>query len=270
MATSFLSRWSKRKLEESTRSDANYVQNVDATPSAVPNVIEQNETQDLQSDEASTLSSERSTDEPSNAEYNVALSSAEVAQSGDETLSSNETTLSTSQPENSDEEEPSIAALLVSEASESVKKAALRKLFLSEEFNVRDGLDDYDDDYSNLTSLSKEVADTLRDWVRDETEPELEEDAGQAHARQEERVAENNQEIPPSLDADKTDIHDVDTHETTHNASEDDGIHAEMNTSSREHADQEVSGSDTASLSDPHVDDLNQTNELGQNIPHKK
>ncbi|MCE1777230.1 DUF3306 domain-containing protein, partial [Enterobacter hormaechei] len=67
-------------------------------------------------------------------------------------------------------EEMSIANLLVSEASESVKKAALRKLFLSEEFNVRDGLDDYDDDYSNLKSLSEGVAETLRDWVKDKTE----------------------------------------------------------------------------------------------------
>jgi len=48
----------------------------------------------------------------------------------------------------------------------------LRKLFLSEEFNVRDGLDDYDDDYSNLKSLSEGVAETLRDWVKDKTEEE--------------------------------------------------------------------------------------------------
>ncbi|MFA0218111.1 DUF3306 domain-containing protein, partial [Vibrio splendidus] len=69
-------------------------------------------------------------------------------------------------------EDLSVAQLLVSEASESVKKAALRKLFLSEEFNVRDGLDDYDDDYSNLKSLSEGVAETLRDWVKDKTEEE--------------------------------------------------------------------------------------------------
>ena len=48
----------------------------------------------------------------------------------------------------------------------------MRKLFLSEEFNVRDGLDDYDDDYSNLKSLSEGVAETLRDWVKDKTEEE--------------------------------------------------------------------------------------------------
>ncbi|MDF4804957.1 DUF3306 domain-containing protein, partial [Vibrio parahaemolyticus] len=74
-------------------------------------------------------------------------------------------------------EEMSVAQLLVSEASESVKKAALRKMFLSEEFNVRDGLDDYDDDYSNLKSLSKDVAETLRDWVKEKEEEEEEPDA---------------------------------------------------------------------------------------------
>ncbi|MEF1307387.1 DUF3306 domain-containing protein, partial [Vibrio owensii] len=77
-------------------------------------------------------------------------------------------------------EEMSVAQLLVSEASESVKKAALRKMFLSEEFNVRDGLDDYDDDYSNLKSLSEGVAETLRDWVKEKTEEEPAEETTQS------------------------------------------------------------------------------------------
>ncbi len=69
-----------------------------------------------------------------------------------------------------DPQQMSVAELLTSEVSESLKKAALKKLFLSPEFNVRDGLDDYDDDYHNLTSLSEEVADTLRNWIADKEE----------------------------------------------------------------------------------------------------
>lgn len=138
MATSrdFLSRWSKRKLEES--------QNIqqDAKPS------DETETEIVES-----------------------LSAEEVLENNvSEQTSTTEQSETTAETDEQKPEEMSIANLLVSEASESVKKAALRKLFLSEEFNVRDGLDDYDDDYSNLKSLSEGVAETLRDWVKDKTE----------------------------------------------------------------------------------------------------
>ncbi|MBT0116015.1 DUF3306 domain-containing protein [Vibrio alginolyticus] len=134
MATSFLSRWSKRKLEESSQHDE------EITPIAETAQSE---------DSVTALSSD-------------ALNVNEDSQAPDITAS----------VETEKTEEMSVAQLLVSEASESVKKAALRKMFLSEEFNVRDGLDDYDDDYSNLKSLSQDVAETLRDWVKDKVEDE--------------------------------------------------------------------------------------------------
>ncbi|MCQ9085845.1 DUF3306 domain-containing protein [Vibrio harveyi] len=129
MATSFFSRWSKRKLEETTQAHEEL------------------------STEAQALATEASATE------------TEPQQTSSETT---------------DPEEMSVAQLLVSEASESVKKAALRKMFLSEEFNVRDGLDDYDDDYSNLKSLSEGVAETLRDWVKEKTEEEPAEETAQS------------------------------------------------------------------------------------------
>ncbi|WP_319537002.1 DUF3306 domain-containing protein [uncultured Vibrio sp.] len=138
MATShdFLSRWSKRKLEESQSTLG------EATPS-----------DETETDVVGRLSSEEVL-ENDIAEVTATTEASETTADADE-----------QKPE-----EMSIANLLVSEASESVKKAALRKLFLSEEFNIRDGLDDYDDDYSNLKSLSEGVAETLRDWVKDKTE----------------------------------------------------------------------------------------------------
>jgi hypothetical protein len=59
----------------------------------------------------------------------------------------------------------SVAALLTSEAEQAVKKAALRKLFLSGEFSEVDRLNDYDHDYQSVGSLSTEVAEKLRDWM---------------------------------------------------------------------------------------------------------
>jgi len=46
--------------------------------------------------------------------------------------------------------------------SEELRKLALRKLFHSPLINVRDGLDDYDDDYRNFETLGKLLVDELR------------------------------------------------------------------------------------------------------------
>ncbi|HDM8134213.1 TPA: DUF3306 domain-containing protein [Vibrio harveyi] len=148
MATSFFSRWSKRKLEETTTepSDAKVVESVESTE---PETAQAHE-------ELSTEAQALVTEAPA-----IETESQEASS------------------EATDPEEMSVAQLLVSEASESVKKAALRKMFLSEEFNVRDGLDDYDDDYSNLKSLSEGVAETLRDWVKEKTEEEPAEETTQ-------------------------------------------------------------------------------------------
>ncbi|ENM3738360.1 DUF3306 domain-containing protein [Vibrio cholerae] len=71
-------------------------------------------------------------------------------------------------------EEPSVASLLVSDASQELKKAALRKLFLSGEFSEVCMLDDYNADYSNTATLTTQVAQTLRQWCNEvETTPKV-------------------------------------------------------------------------------------------------
>lgn len=71
-----------------------------------------------------------------------------------------------------EDSETSVAALLVSEAESAVKKAALRKLFLSGEFSEVDRLNDYDHDYKAVKSLSTDVAAKLREWVNQDDEQE--------------------------------------------------------------------------------------------------
>lgn len=147
MATNFFSRWSQRKLDESTDEPLEVEQTLEATELT-------------SSDSSSEVSLEMEAAAPQSLESDALETNEEVHASD------------VQDPAPEATEDLSVAQLLVSEASESVKKAALRKLFLSEEFNVRDGLDDYDDDYSNLKSLSEGVAETLRDWVKDKTEEE--------------------------------------------------------------------------------------------------
>ncbi len=78
------------------------------------------------------------------------------------------------QPHSAENEEPSVASLLVSGASQELKKAALRKLFLSGEFSEVCMLDDYNADYSNTATLTTQVAQTLRQWCNKlETTPEV-------------------------------------------------------------------------------------------------
>ncbi|WP_217535389.1 DUF3306 domain-containing protein [Vibrio cholerae] len=78
------------------------------------------------------------------------------------------------QPHSAENEEPSVASLLVSDASQELKKAALRKLFLSGEFSEVCMMDDYNADYSNMATLTTQVAQTLRQWCNElETTPEV-------------------------------------------------------------------------------------------------
>ena len=134
---SFLTRWSKRKLEG--EKDA---QVEDAKAGL--------ETDSVNTDAAIDLTSEHRTDE------NLS-SDVEALQEG-------------SEPQ-------SLASLLTSEADKDIKKAALRKLFFGGEFSEVCRMNDYAQDFSALKPLSPEVAKTLRGWLKESTEnPEQQEE----------------------------------------------------------------------------------------------
>ena len=219
MATNFFSRWSQRKLDDSA--------------DQAEQALETEQTlEEVQVAPSEAPTSETSSD---------ALSSADVETS--ESLENAPDTEIEATKDGATEasEDLSVAQLLVSEASESVKKAALRKLFLSEEFNVRDGLDDYDDDYSNLKSLSEDVAETLRDWVKDKTEEDTAEESSQDIENKEENSVDNVEEAESEL---------AESDEIT-------GQEKEL------YKNTVTDNNDTESIED----DLK---EVGQNIPHKE
>ncbi|MCC4856645.1 DUF3306 domain-containing protein [Vibrio lentus] len=223
MATNFFSRWSQRKLDGSTDEPLEVEQTLEAPELTSSEVSPADLSSEMEAAPQS-LESEAS-------ETNEEVHAADVQD-----------------PEPEATEDLSVAQLLVSEASESVKKAALRKLFLSEEFNVRDGLDDYDDDYSNLKTLSEGVAETLRDWVKDKTEEDT--------VNEPEQVADNEEE---------TLINEVDdsineAEETESELSKSDEIAGEE----KELYKNTVTGNGDTETNE---DDLK---EMGQNIPHKE
>ncbi|PTP42531.1 DUF3306 domain-containing protein [Vibrio splendidus] len=229
MATNFFSRWSQRKLDESTDEPLEVEQTLEA-PALTSS--------DSSSSEISPadLSSEMEATAPQSLESDALETNEEVHASD------------VQDPAPEATEDLSVAQLLVSEASESVKKAALRKLFLSKEFNIRDGLDDYDDDYSNLKSLSEGVAETLRDWVKDKTEEET--------TLEEEQIIDSKDESEV-LEHSESDLEVSDNEFETSES-------AEITEQEKELYKNTVS-SDNATMSDE--DDLK---EMGQNIPHKE
>ena len=54
--------------------------------------------------------------------------------------------------------------------SEGLRRRALRKLFMSAVFNVRDGLDDYDEDFTNFEALGDIVTSDMRHQAEAESE----------------------------------------------------------------------------------------------------
>ncbi|MEZ8388345.1 DUF3306 domain-containing protein [Vibrio splendidus] len=228
MATNFFSRWSQRKLDESNDEPLEVEQTLEATE----------------------LTSSDSSSEVSPADLSSEMEVAAPQSLESDALETNEEVHASDVQDPAPEatEDLSVAQLLVSEASESVKKAALRKLFLSEEFNVRDGLDDYDDDYSNLKSLSEGVAETLRDWVKDKTEEET--------TLEEEQLIDSKDESGV-LEHSESDLEVSDNEFETSES-------AEITEQEKQLYKNTVSD-DSATMSDEA--DLK---EMGQNIPHKE
>ena len=91
--------------------------------------------------------------------------------------------------------ESDFKAFMHSKVEESVKRAALKKLFSDPHFNVMDGLDTYIDDYSKGETLTAEMVAALEHskstllWPKEEKEEAKDPAGEQPGERQEESVA---------------------------------------------------------------------------------
>ncbi|CAH8210773.1 conserved hypothetical protein [Vibrio aestuarianus] len=115
---------------------------------------------------------------------------SEIEPSGEESID-----LSITQA--SSDNENSIATLLTSTAEASVKKAALRQLFLNGDFSEIDMLDDYNQDFNQVSNLSTEAIAKLRDWMNEENEETNEENIADTEnaAEGDEIIVENAQQL---------------------------------------------------------------------------
>jgi hypothetical protein len=147
--SSFLSRWSQRKTEQQGQTEESEVQEIDSSQN------QQLETLETQNQSPT----DTITDLDSNTE-STTPSELEEPQLTDEDMPDIDTL----------DQDSDFKQFLSPGVSEELRGLALRKLFLLPEFNIRDGLNDYDEDFSKMPELTKAVVDKLRSWVNEKEE----------------------------------------------------------------------------------------------------
>ncbi|WP_163923726.1 DUF3306 domain-containing protein [Photobacterium sp. Alg240-V54] len=159
MATNFFERWSSRKLTavEKTESlesidndvtedvDSHTSECVDCENTAVDKITNTDAShQSLTTTDSATISERAITPEPV-VELTIDDADKVTYESG-------------------------VASFMQQQVTKSVKKAALRKLFHSQEFNYISEMDDSTEDFSNMEGLAPEVASQMRGWINSVTE----------------------------------------------------------------------------------------------------
>lgn len=153
MATNFFQRWSSRKL--ASREDA--VEKQDDVESDVDSLLIDDTASLSQVTEAKNkLPHEDDSDTGPN------LSKDEDEASGAEALTLKDVANVTF--------DGGVTSFMRTGVDKSVKKAALRKLFHSDEFNYVSDMDDHTEDFSNVPTLDSGVTKQLRNWVNQASE----------------------------------------------------------------------------------------------------
>lgn len=153
MATNFFQRWSSRKL--ASREDA--VEEEGGVESDVDSLLSDDTASLSQVTEAKNkLPHEDDSDTGPN------LSKDEDEASGAEALTLKDVANVTF--------DGGVTSFMRTGVDKSVKKAALRKLFHSDEFNYVSDMDDHTEDFSNVPTLDSGVTEQLRNWVNQASE----------------------------------------------------------------------------------------------------
>ncbi|WP_181316158.1 DUF3306 domain-containing protein [Photobacterium phosphoreum] len=162
MATNFFERWSSRKLSP--------VDNTDNTEHATT------ETMTEAVDESLILNSldttvEEATKTSDNEQTSIVSSVTSVSPATSPNVINDEPVIElTIDDADNVTYESGVASFMQQQVTKSVKKAALRKLFHSEEFNYISDMDDSTEDFSNMEGLAPEIASQMRGWINTVTE----------------------------------------------------------------------------------------------------
>ncbi|GAL03651.1 hypothetical protein JCM19237_6545 [Photobacterium aphoticum] len=183
MATNFFQRWSSRKLkareETAPETPDTAIVNEDATTdAAVSNVAHNPAVTETTAENAVATAKDKTAPESlspatSTATSTTAVSTAESVESdNDGTVKDEnaEAALPTLNDVVNVSFESGVTDFMKAGVEKSVKKAALRKLFHSDEFNYISDMDDHTEDFSNVPALDATVTAQLRSWVNQAAE----------------------------------------------------------------------------------------------------
>jgi hypothetical protein len=113
-------------------------------------------------------------------------------------------------PVDSLDEKSDYSGFMSEGVSEQLRQLALRKLFRSAGFNVRDGLDDYDDDFTNFAALGDIITADMKHQMEMAEKRKREKEEEEANLQQEqsaeevvEEVAEENTEQDSEEDSEE-------------------------------------------------------------------
>lgn len=157
MATNFFQRWSNRKLTPGEKTEST-ITDTEAVDDSLIFDSEHIETpENITIDEVTSPNSKH----PSSVDSST-IPSSSVAEEPIIELTIDDADKVTY--------ESGVASFMQQQVTKSVKKAALRKLFHSEEFNYISDMDDSTEDFSNMQGLAPEIASQMRGWINTATE----------------------------------------------------------------------------------------------------
>ncbi|UJF18151.1 DUF3306 domain-containing protein [Vibrio sp. SS-MA-C1-2] len=180
---SFLSRWSQRKLQPKEQENKDVDENVHAEVNEIndqittefnhsdqrlinDSEIELNNNQSLIQNQVINIENDKDNDSQLNSRVEnpseLNINNSENEQEIDEEALSRSI-------ENIDESS-NVSDFLVAGVSQALKKAALRKVFHQSAYNFRDGLNEYDDDYTTLKKLPADVSERLKNMLKAQTD----------------------------------------------------------------------------------------------------
>ncbi|MGR5064949.1 DUF3306 domain-containing protein [Photobacterium sp. DNB22_13_2] len=159
MATNFFQRWSQRKLHTRDEGDVQLNQNATAKSSVMDTIVDDvgTDTQPVQEVEIDPSLNTQANDEQA-----LAITETIEHQTTQSDLHFPDLTLADAAKVTFDS---GVSTFMKEGVEKSVKKAALRKLFHSDEFNYVSDMDDHTEDFSNIPVLDTKVTQQLRQWV---------------------------------------------------------------------------------------------------------
>ncbi|NHH84954.1 DUF3306 domain-containing protein [Cobetia sp. MB87] len=160
------SRWSRRKQGDRRREDQ--LAQLDSAEGTRGNTLAPSQAGDVADNSADTPAASASQHAPPNGDSPSSAAEQALPEGDQQTSDDDHTEVSVIELPDPDTLTPDadISAFMQSGVDPALRQRALRRIFMGGEHSVRDGLDDYDQDFSKVRPLAEGVADTLRSWTR--------------------------------------------------------------------------------------------------------